>query len=140
METKFRGKSLLPLETARLLSSFSYSSAANFSKYLYLKSQIPKGCRKGGESSLSMLCLWTKHLKGKDRSSWHRRLSAALTAELLFPVEKDAPEQSIYLPREVYITRITPRDIRTFSLKNAVTVSFLVTLIGFSFLSLSLSL
>lgn len=36
-DSRFRDRSLLPRLTLRLFSSFSYSSAANLSKYLYLK-------------------------------------------------------------------------------------------------------
>jgi len=65
-DLRFKDSSLLPRLTLRLFSSFSYSSAANLSKYLYLKVKFQRVSVKK-KKSVADACLWMKHLQ---RVSW----------------------------------------------------------------------
>lgn len=65
-DLRFKDSSLLPRLTLRLFSSFSYSSAANLSKYLYLKVKFQRVSVKK-KKSVADACLWMKHLQ---RMSW----------------------------------------------------------------------
>lgn len=61
-DRRFKDSSLLPRLTLRLFSSFSYSSAANFSKYLYLKVKFQRVSVKK-KKPVADACLWMKHLQ-----------------------------------------------------------------------------
>lgn len=61
-DLRFKDSSLLPRLTLRLFSSFSYSSAANLSKYLYLKVKFQRVSVKK-KKSVADACLWMKHLQ-----------------------------------------------------------------------------
>lgn len=65
-DRRFKDSSLLPRLTLRLFSSFSYSSAANLSRYLYLKVKFQRVSVKK-KKSVADACLWMKHLQ---RMSW----------------------------------------------------------------------
>lgn len=65
-DLRFKDSSLLPRLTLRLFSSFSYSSAANFSKYLYLKVKFQRVSVKK-KKPVADACLWMEHLR---RMSW----------------------------------------------------------------------
>lgn len=76
-EVRSKERSALPRLPLRLLSSFSCASAANCSKYLYLKAKFQRVSVKKKEELLAGACLWTKHLQ---RESWFpdAELSAGL--------------------------------------------------------------
>lgn len=65
-DLRFKDSSLLPRLKLRLFSSFSYSSAANLSKYLYLKVEFQRVSVKK-KKSVADACLWMKHLQRMSR-------------------------------------------------------------------------
>lgn len=93
--------SFLPLHKLRLLSSFSYSSAANFSKYLYLKVKFQRDSVKKKKAVLDA-CLWIKHLQEKTwlPDTWD---TVQLTGGLIFFLKQMRQNHS-HTPKRILCT------------------------------------